>query len=183
MKGKIKCEALKKIRKDIAKANGIKLEIPECTHEGDCPGTCPRCESEVRYLERALDARRKRGLKVAVAGVSAGLVALSATSCDFFEPRLTVGGLEVLEGDVAYVTETSDETGSICEEETEELSSVTAPGSLTVPPEELTGELAETEEYTLDGDIAFVPDVAGVIGPGIDEAFEDTEPETAEETK
>lgn len=169
MKGKIKCEALKKIRKDIAKANGIKLEIPECTHTGDCLGTCPRCESEVRYLERTLDARRKRGFKIALAGVSAGLVAVSATSCDWLEPRYTAGGLEVLDGDIPAVTDIFDETGSICESGTEELVSITAPGSLAIPPEELSGELADTEEYVLEGDIAFVPEIAGGIGPMLDE--------------
>lgn len=153
MNGKVKCEALKKIRKDIATENGIKLEIPECTHEGDCPGTCPRCESEVRYLERALEARRRKGLKVAIVGVSAGLVAVNAASCNPFD-NLTAGNMQVLEGDVPYIAETSDETGSICEE--------------TVSTEELTGELAETEKYVLEGDIAFVPDIAGGIGPGPD---------------
>lgn len=70
MGGKAKCEMLKSVRKDIADANGIPLEIPECTHEGECPGTCPRCEAEVRYLERELENRKKSGLPVKIEKIS-----------------------------------------------------------------------------------------------------------------
>ncbi len=79
-RGKRICNALKGIRADIARQNDIPLEIPECTHEGDCPGTCPRCESEVRFLERELEKRRKQGKAVKVAGIAAGLT-LILTSC------------------------------------------------------------------------------------------------------
>ena len=79
-RGKRICNALKGIRADIARQNDIPLEIPECTHEGDCPGTCPRCESEVRFLERELEKRRRQGKAVKVAGIAAGLT-LILTSC------------------------------------------------------------------------------------------------------
>ena len=47
-------------------------------HKGECRGTCPRCESEVRYLERELEKRRRLKKAVALAGISAGMtVALS----------------------------------------------------------------------------------------------------------
>ena len=73
MNGKDKCSYLKAIRREIAAANGIDLEIPECTFEGECSGTCPRCEGEVRQLERAISQRRKLSQKVAILGVAAGL--------------------------------------------------------------------------------------------------------------
>ena len=73
MNGKDKCSYLKAIRREIAAANGIDLEIPECTFEGECPGTCPRCEGEVRQLEHAISQRRKLSQKVAILGVAAGL--------------------------------------------------------------------------------------------------------------
>lgn len=73
MNGKDKCSYLKAIRREITAANGIDLEIPECTFEGECSGTCPRCEGEVRQLERAISQRRKLSQKVAILGVAAGL--------------------------------------------------------------------------------------------------------------
>ena len=45
--GKHICNALKQVRLDIARANGIEYQPRECHHEGDCAGTCPACESEM----------------------------------------------------------------------------------------------------------------------------------------
>lgn len=73
MYGKSICKYLKSVRRAVADANGIELEIPECTYEGECSGTCPQCEAEVRTLENALSARRRMAQKVAVLGVAAGL--------------------------------------------------------------------------------------------------------------
>ena len=64
MSGKDTCKTLKEIRKTIAEKNGIPLEVEECTYEGDCSGTCPKCEAELRELERALDEKEARGEKV-----------------------------------------------------------------------------------------------------------------------
>ena len=52
VKGKSTCKLLKDIRQQIADANGISYQPKECHHEGDCAGTCPACEEEIRYLER-----------------------------------------------------------------------------------------------------------------------------------
>lgn len=79
MKGKQICSYLKSVRREVAAANGIDLEIPECTFEGECPGTCPRCESEVRQLESELSRRKSLSQRVAIIGVAAGL-ALSGMS-------------------------------------------------------------------------------------------------------
>lgn len=73
MYGKSICKYLKSVRRAVADANGIELEIPECTYEGECSGTCPQCEAEIRTLENALSARRRMAQKVAVLGVAAGL--------------------------------------------------------------------------------------------------------------
>ena len=73
MIGKSICKYLKSVRRAVAEANGIDLEIPECTFDGECSGTCPRCEAEVRMLEQALSARQRMAQKVAVLGVAAGL--------------------------------------------------------------------------------------------------------------
>ena len=95
-RGKKTCNTLKAIRKQIADANNIHYEPRECQHEGDCQGTCPACEAEVRYLERELDLRRKLGKAVAVVGISAGLAGL--TACGSKKP--VTGDDMYLQGDV-----------------------------------------------------------------------------------
>ena len=42
---------------------------------GDCAGTCPACEEEIRYLERELKARKGNGIGMKVAGIAAGICA------------------------------------------------------------------------------------------------------------
>lgn len=79
-KGKQTCKILKEIRKQIAEENDINLVIEECTYKGDCLGTCPRCEAEVRYLERELEKRQRLGKAAVVAGLSVGLMAASQTA-------------------------------------------------------------------------------------------------------
>ena len=75
---------LKEIRRQIAMANDIAFVTEECKHKGDCAGTCPKCESEVRYLEQQLASRRRLGLTTRVVGLSLGIAALApavVTSC------------------------------------------------------------------------------------------------------
>lgn len=81
MKGKSKCKILKDIRKQIAKENDIEFITSECKYRGDCLGTCPKCEAEVRYLEEELKKRKSAGKKIAVAGIAAAFT-LTATSCN-----------------------------------------------------------------------------------------------------
>ena len=74
-KGKSTCKLLKDIRQQIADANGISYQPKECHHKGDCAGTCPACEEEIRYLERELKARKGNGFGMKVAGIAAGICA------------------------------------------------------------------------------------------------------------
>ena len=117
MFGKKKCKILKEIRKKISEENDIPYVTSECTHKGECSGTCPRCEQELRELERQLELRRRMGKAVAVSAVAAG-IALNMSGC--VEPKIddSIAGLvqntesvmtlegeaalEPLEGDVAY---------------------------------------------------------------------------------
>ncbi len=80
--GKHICNTLKAIRLDIARANGIEYAPRECHHEGECAGTCPACESEVRFLEREIARKRSLGKAAIVAGVSLGLFSFTSVSCD-----------------------------------------------------------------------------------------------------
>ena len=75
VKGKSTCKLLKDIRKQIADANGISYRPKECQHKGDCAGTCPACEEEIRYLEGELKARKGNGFGMKVAGIAAGVCA------------------------------------------------------------------------------------------------------------
>ena len=75
VKGKSTCKLLKDIRQQIADVNGISYQPKECQHKGDCAGTCPACEAEIRYLERELKARKGNGFGMKVAGIAAGICA------------------------------------------------------------------------------------------------------------
>lgn len=80
MKGKQRCKILKEIRRQIAQNNDIEFITSECKHQGDCLGTCPKCEAEVRYLERELEKRQRLGKAVTIAGLAVTLSA-SAAGC------------------------------------------------------------------------------------------------------
>ena len=107
-RGKHICETLRAIRLDIARANGIKYFPRVCHHEGDCAGTCPACESEVRYLEREIARKRRLGKAAVVAGVSLGLMSVTATSCDFISQSVQRivqhGDDESLLGEIEAIT-------------------------------------------------------------------------------
>lgn len=79
-KGKSTCKILKEIRQKIAEENDIAFIVEECHYQGDCAGTCPRCESELRYLEDELRKRQQLGKAVVLTGLSVGL-ALSSVGC------------------------------------------------------------------------------------------------------
>lgn len=71
--GKYICNTLKAIRSEIAAANEIDYTPTPCNHKGDCDGTCPACESEMRWIERQLRMRKALGKAVTIAGVSMAL--------------------------------------------------------------------------------------------------------------
>lgn len=117
MNGKSKCKILKDIRRQIAKENDIDLVISECKYQGDCAGTCPKCEAEVRYLEQELRKRQQAGKAIAVAGIAAALVVVSAAGCASSQ---TAGSPLPLA--------TSSQTETTADE-------LTIPGGIVCPPE------------------------------------------------
>lgn len=177
MKGKNKCKILKEIRQKIADENDIPYVTRECTYQGDCTGTCPKCEAELRYLEQELEKRRSLGKTVAVAAVAAGL-SVSLAACT---PGNGSGGSGMnaptlptpkppisteLDGDFPeplmgkFLQET---------EPTEDILNGVLPPE--TEPQELEGEPVE-----LAGDVVFLP-----VTEPTDEAPETTEvPETTE---
>ena len=129
--------------------------VEACTHKGNCRGTCPRCEAEVRQLERALARREAMGKTVAVVGISAGL-ALSVTGCTTYH-ETTMGNMAAPEESQTTQTENAVDGGMTLEslaEDTDAASFGTesATDRATEPPlpgeepeqtEELMGEVPE----------------------------------------
>lgn len=74
-RGRKKCKALKEIRKKIAEVNDIPYVVSQCEYKGECLGTCPKCEEELRYLEEELEKRKRLGKVVVIAGISLGVCA------------------------------------------------------------------------------------------------------------
>lgn len=68
-RGKRICKVMKELRKRIADANEIPYVIEECPYKGDCLGTCPKCEADLRYLTEAIDAKEKQGKTVTIEGL------------------------------------------------------------------------------------------------------------------
>ena len=84
--GKKKCRVLRGIRKKVAEANGISYNPHKCTHKGDCQGTCPACEQEMRHIESELNKRVRMGKAAVVVGTAIGIGVLTAgmSSCKPF---------------------------------------------------------------------------------------------------
>ena len=71
--GRTICKVLKDVRQKIANENGISYHPEECHHKGECTGTCPGCEKEIRYLEEQLKNKQHSGFGLKVAGIAAGV--------------------------------------------------------------------------------------------------------------
>lgn len=69
MNGRQKCELINQIRKKIADKNNIDFVIYKCTFEGNCSGTCPKSDSELKYLEGELEKIQSDGGKINLEGV------------------------------------------------------------------------------------------------------------------
>ena len=84
--GKKKCELLKRIRKEVAERYGLEYDQSECTNQGDCNGTCPRCDAELEELQRQLAFRGIDNLDILNLPI---------------EPMDDENDISVLEGDVS----------------------------------------------------------------------------------
>jgi len=95
------CKILKEIRRQVAEQNDIALVIAECHYKGECKGTCPRCEAEVRFLENELNKRRQLGKAVAIAGISLGMAG-GFTECLAQEKNSFITEKNILEDGIRY---------------------------------------------------------------------------------
>ncbi len=172
MRGKEKCRALKEIRKQIAQENDIEYAVSECSFQGECKGTCPKCEAELRYLERELERRKNLGKAVCVVGISTA-VCSGLTACnpaesvrdvinDIFNIGVTeetAGVLpapEQLTGDVEVVPETTEIQEDTIDGGIMPPEEIEAPEE-TIVPEEIEGKTVELPlQEVLEGDVAIV---------------------------
>ena len=92
--GKNICNQLKMVRKRIAEENHIPLEIEECTFKGECNGSCPHCEAEVRYLENALADRLRLGKVATVAGLVLGLSSVAQAQAPATDTTDTIAKIQ-----------------------------------------------------------------------------------------
>lgn len=160
---KQKCKELKAIRARIAEDLGVDLHQRECTYEGYCSGTCPKCKQEELMLNAAIlkkqleESDMKR--RVAAAGLTT-VAALTLSGCNMKE-------IQQLDGDMMYIPKESEElTGAIAlpDEEPETTESITNVESVVPAVEEtvveLEGDIAyiepEETEYELAGEIPLV---------------------------
>lgn len=187
MRGKEKCKALKEIRRQIAEENDIPYVVSQCTYQGDCKGTCPKCESELRYLERELAIRQGLGKAVAVVGISASVCG-GLTACSPIEAirdGLGIGTVESVES--RMMPEQDSEIGGATSllnwdedfesgpDETEELpgeGSEAESGDTSLPGESgesqsvdeaLAGVIPLPEEETVMGEALPLPELEGDI--------------------
>ena len=103
--GKRTCKILKEIRQQIADRNDIDYITSECHFQGECKGTCPKCEAELQYLENELSKRRQLGKAVVVAGiatVSLGMAMTTFSACN--EPKPEVCGYPDYEEEITIDT-------------------------------------------------------------------------------
>ncbi len=155
---KEKCRELKKVRAQIAADLGVDLKQRECTYEGYCSGTCPKCKSEEMMLNLAIMKRQMESAdmkrRVATAGITTA-AALSLTGCNATTTTTLEGDVEVvptveeLSGDVEILPspEVEDIQGGIAYIESESSSEEIVEGMLVAP---------ETEEWELAGDIVIL---------------------------
>ena len=175
MRGKDKCKILKEIRQRIADENDIPYVTRECSYHGECTGTCPRCESELRYLEQQLERRRSLGKRVSVAALCVGM-ALASAGCaptvkqptESMQTDLT-GEVGPDESNIEGLGGTTVEPGSDIEElsgEVDICEPTSGPDLVDLTGNELSGAVKEPEpDYIeLSGDVAY-PDGYDPAGP------------------
>ena len=94
MTEKEKCRLLKQIRKEISETNGIVYLTSECSFDGECEGTCPKCDAEIRYLDSEIQRLAQEGKSISLSGLT--LCAIdSITNC----AKVEVPDFDYFEGD------------------------------------------------------------------------------------
>jgi hypothetical protein len=90
--GRKVCNTLKEIRQQIAEKNEIEYTTSECHFEGECQGTCSKCDAELHYIENELHKRKHFGKAATVAGIALGM-AMPFSGCLKGDPKPPTEGL------------------------------------------------------------------------------------------
>jgi hypothetical protein len=69
------CDILKDIRKTVSESEGIDLHQSECHHKGECSGTCPKCEAELKEINNKVNHNKLLTIGTAT------LAAISLSAC------------------------------------------------------------------------------------------------------
>ena len=174
MKGKEKCKALKEIRKQIAEQNDIEYVVSECKHQGECKGTCPKCEAEIAYLERELEFKKNLGKAVVIAGIATS-VCTGLTACSPIDTIQNIvnpnsknediaGEIDIveLEGDVAMPYEPDDIPGD--NETTPIDPEGESNGTDIIIAETVEGLVGSDEDMLLEGELLMPSDTEETSG-------------------
>ncbi len=62
--GKAVCAYLRNIRIDLARANNIPFDSEPCNIDGDCAGTCAKCDQEAAYLRDEMNKIPEKDRKI-----------------------------------------------------------------------------------------------------------------------
>lgn len=150
---KEKCKTLKQIRKRMADVLDIDLHQTECTYEGTCSGTCPKCKQEEQQLNRAL--LGKTALAAGVVGMSLSLAGCTPNVGDLEGDTVIVTTEDTedyLEGDTeSSEALNSEDMNSEEEVSTENTEDMPEEGVLSIENTENT-----TEEFELEGDVIYI---------------------------
>ncbi len=151
MRGKQKCKILKEIRQRIADENDIPFVTRECSFQGECTGTCPRCESELRYLEEELARRTALGKRVSVAALCVGIALTSAACTPQVKPdpesytNQLAGEIDTYES--SSVPEVVELSGEVAWPDDS--------GNTETPKDESPSDTSSVDVSTLTGDVAW----------------------------
>lgn len=122
---KEQCRELKTIRAQMAADLGIDLKQRECTYEGYCSGTCPKCKSEEMQLNAAILKLQMQELDMKKRVATAGLTMVAAMTLSGcvrtvdgnieYEGGMTYQGAEYMELEGETTLEPEVETSAILE--------------------------------------------------------------------
>ena len=109
MTGKEKCNYLKQLRNSIAKKNNIEYESEECKFKGNCKGTCPKCEVELKELTKKINDKKKIMLGLGIGAATLGLVGCVNTP----DPMPTESSIVSSEGETREIQLENEVEGDI----------------------------------------------------------------------
>lgn len=148
--GRRVCDILKEIRKKFANEGNLELNQKECNYKGECSGTCPACEAELKKINDKFDHKKLLSL----AGCATMILPLTACTSNTMDN--IQGNIEYREG--PYIADDSELTKDDLPDDL--ISGKIEPKKKNkILAEEMQGEIPieEVKTQELQGDIAIEP--------------------------